>query len=109
MSNEPISVNSESWTGELPPNRPPRKPPTTVQLTTMLFLSVFMGAYAPWAVFNGFSTGVLRIPFDKWHHTVSIENHFVFGACVVGWSLGFLLMGLLGFGSARQLLLKLKR
>jgi divalent metal cation (Fe/Co/Zn/Cd) transporter len=109
MVDEPIMTHSESWTGDSPPKRPPRKPATTVQAIIMLAASVFTITYAPRALYYGFRTRSIRVPFDKWHHTVNVEHHVAFAACVIGWSLGLLLTSLLGLGAAKQLLLKVTR
>ena len=108
MSDDPITVKSELWTGELPTPPKQRKEMTKGQATFVLLLSGFALCYIPWAIFDGFRSGLIRVPFDKWHHTVPIGHKMAFGVCVAVWLFGWLLMGLLALGFALRLLGKVK-
>ena len=106
MSDEPITVKSELWTGELPTPQKQRKEMTKGQATFVLLLSGFALCYIPWTVFDGFRSGLIRVPFDKWHQAVPIGHKMAFGVCVGVWLLGGFLVGLLAFGCALRLLEK---
>jgi hypothetical protein len=108
VSDDQITVKSELWTGELPTGPKPRKKMTKGQATFGLLLSGFALCDIPWNIFDGFRTGLIRMPFDKWHHTVPIGHKMAFGICVAVWLLGWLLVGLFALGCALRLSGKIK-
>jgi hypothetical protein len=108
MSDEPISVRSELWTGELPTSPRPRREPTKGQLVLTLLISVYGVWHAPWVIFDGFRRGLIQIPLKGYGTPVSIRHPSAFAACVVVWSIAFLLMALLGWFCAGLLLKKLR-
>jgi hypothetical protein len=108
MADDPITIHSENWTGEIPKS-PLRKPATTLQLSIGLFASVFIVVRAPLAVLDGFRTGWILVPLSKWHHKISANNSVEFATCIAGWTLAFLLMAILGGACVMLLLRKFRR
>ena len=55
----------------------------------LLVLCLFGMPYSVWAIYDGFRTGLMLIPFLKGDHHVSMSNQVAFFACVIKWLLLF--------------------
>jgi hypothetical protein len=102
MDGKAADAASESESGSTKGFRDPRRTLNMRGLKFLFSLSAFGICYACWNVYDGFQKGVIRVPFDKWHHTIPITQPIGFGFCVTGWSLLFLGMGFLAFACVRS-------
>ena len=99
------SVNSDLWTGGTPPP-PEQKPTSPFQYMFGGAIGAFGIPYGLRALFDGLTTGRLKVPLRGSLRFVTTDNLGLFAVCVVGWLTLIIFAGFLVHWSVKGLLSK---